>query len=78
MLLPLHASTSPSKMQLTIFERIQAERTHMKVKNVTYNFDPCLVRWRFFRPVCSSFTVFQNLRFETPKIVSYIFDPPGG
>ena len=48
---------------------------HMRVKNITYNFDPCLVRWRYFRPVCSKITVVQNLHFDTPKIVSYIFEP---
>ena len=48
----------------------------MRVKNVTYNFDPCLVRWRYVRAVCSNFTVFQNLHVDTPEIVNYIFDPP--
>ena len=36
------------------------------------------MRWRYIRPVCSIFTVFQNLHFDTSEIVNYIFDPPGG
>ena len=36
------------------------------------------MRWRYIRPVCSIFTVFQNLHFDTSEIVNYIFDPPPG
>ena len=32
------------RCNLTIFECAQAEQTHMRVKNLTYKFDPCLVR----------------------------------
>ena len=58
---------------------VQAQQTKMRVKNATYNFDPCVVRCRYVRPVCSKINKnhrFQNLHFDTPIIVSYIFDPP--
>ena len=74
----MHPS-DPQTCNFTILERVQAQQKHIRVKHVTYNFDHCLVRWRYFRPVIMfKNQVFQNLHFDTPKIVSYMFDPPGG